>query len=62
MTCGLIHHSCHGPAIPKILSCLEHSLYQCLMRPGVAREVMACGCLGRAGVQFSVLDYVRLDC
>lgn len=56
---ALWHHSCHPPAVPRILSCLRHSVYQCLMRPGIAREVTRCGCLARAGVQFTVLRYLE---
>lgn len=46
-------HSCYPPAIQVILSCLQHSLYQCMMRPAITAEVIRCGCLRRAGVGVS---------
>jgi len=42
----------------KIISCLEHSVYQCLMRESTAAEAARCGCLGRVGVEFTVLAVV----
>lgn len=52
---ALIGHCCWPPAIPKILDCLEHSEYQCLMRSAVAREVIESEALLDAGVRFVVM-------
>lgn len=52
---ALANHSAYPGAWGKILGCLEHSVYQCLMRPAIAKEIFRAGTLRNAGVEFIAL-------
>jgi hypothetical protein len=56
---ALLDHSCWPPIIPRVLSCLEHGVYQCTMREYVVREVVRHGHLASAGVRFTILGRVH---
>lgn len=51
---ALMGHCCYPPAVRKILSCLEHSRYECLMRRETAHEVITSEALKDAGINFWV--------
>jgi hypothetical protein len=56
---ALIAHSCYQPAIKKILSCLEHSRYECYMRPSVADEVRRRGALQFLGITVETTIFIE---
>lgn len=56
---ALANHSCYPGAWRKVIGCLEHSVYQCLMREPITKEVLRSGALARALVHFEVLGYLR---